>query len=164
MTTSNKNLAVKKGPRIEIRQLTHLNADEFFDLLRVFQQVFEPQKNVDTNAKDLRKLVDDPHFLVLVAEDGNRVIGGLTAHVLNNFGLPKPSVYLYDLAVLPAYQRQGIGKRLVAALIDYCTAKGYKEVFVQAEGDDAGAIDFYRKTAIGGEVNAMQFYYNLKDK
>lgn len=152
----------KKSTAIEIKKLSAQNTGEFLELLRVFHQAFEMGRTVFTKHQHLRKLEDDPHFIVMVAKENDQVVGGLTAHVLNNYGLPNPSVYLYDLAVQPNHQRKGIGKSLIAALIEYCATKGYKEIFVQAEADDADAINFYRKTPISGEMNATQFYYTLK--
>lgn len=145
----------------EIQKLAPQNVGELFELLSVFDKVFEPGKVSYTKHGHVGKLVNDPHFIAMVAKQNGKVIAGLTAHVLNNYGLLKPSVYLYDLAVLPAHQRQGIGKRLVATLMEYCITKGYKEIFVQAEADDVDAINFYRSTPISGEMNATQFYYTL---
>lgn len=53
----------------------------------------------------------------------------------------------YDLAVRGDRQRQGIGRRLIAAL--RAAAAGVEVVFVPAAGDDVHALECYR--ALGGE-------------
>lgn len=149
--------------QVNVIQLTKVHADYFAALVQIFQQAFHPGKTAITVHHHLHQLLTDPKFIVLVALLSNKVIGGLTAHVLNNYNTTKPSVYLYDLAVLANLQRNGVGKRLISALIQLCGAKGFKEIFVQAEADDPNAINFYRSTPISGELQAMQFYYNLQD-
>jgi aminoglycoside 3-N-acetyltransferase I len=159
---SNTHSSIKTLLKTEIKMLNEQTAGKFLELLRVFRQTFDTGKIYFTRHHHLRKLVDDPHFIVLVAMQNERVVGGLTAHVLANYTNPQPAVYLYDLAVHPDHQRQGVGKKLVAALIEYCTAKGYAEIFVQAEADDKEAIRFYRSTPISGQMNATQFFYTIK--
>jgi aminoglycoside 3-N-acetyltransferase I len=148
---------------ITILQLTAAHTDFFAALVQLFQDVFETGKVLLTQQQHLRQLVNDPRFIVLTAIQSNKVIGGLTAHVLNSYTTEKPSVYLYDIAVLPEWQRQGIGRQLVASLLQACKKEGYAEVFVQAEADDKNAIHFYRSTPISGKLNATHFYYHLED-
>ena len=46
--------------------------------------------------------------------------------------------YLQDVVVLPAYRKQGIGRRIVAKLIRHCTAAGISWIGVIAEPGSAG--------------------------
>jgi aminoglycoside 3-N-acetyltransferase I len=62
---------------------------------------------------------------------------------------------------LQEYQRQGIGKSLVAFTNQYCRERGYEEVFVQADKADDYAIDFYRLTQPTAEEQVVHFYYKL---
>ena len=39
------------------------------------------------------------HFIALVALDGNKVVGGLAAYVLDKFEQERKEIYIYDLAV-----------------------------------------------------------------
>lgn len=59
--------------------------------------------------------------------------------------------YSYDMAVLTAYQRKGIGRKLVEFANEYCRGRGFKEVFVQADKVDDYALDFYRTTSLSAE-------------
>jgi aminoglycoside 3-N-acetyltransferase I len=71
---------------------------------------------------------------------------------------------VYDLAILPNYQRKGIGKKLMSTLNEYCEKNGFNEVFVQAETDDFQAVNFYRTTPISEELNATHFTYSFNKK
>jgi GNAT superfamily N-acetyltransferase len=63
--------------------------------------------------------------------------------------------------VLSQYQRQGIGKLLMAGITSYCKGIGVEEVFVQADQPDEHAIEFYH--AMGGIAEqVVHFYYPLQ--
>lgn len=142
-------------------QLPHNGIADFMALLRIFEQVFEWEDFSVPSETHLQKLLADPRFLVWVAKANNMVVGGLTIHVLQSYTTQKPSAYIYDVGVTQAYQRQGIGKLLIAAATTYCQKQGFSELFVQAETADTHAVDFYRATPITNEMQATHFTYTL---
>jgi len=149
---------------LEIKKLDDKNIDEFINLIRVFEDVFEMKNFSMPDTKHLLHILQKKDFMVFVAVKENQLIGGLTAYTLEQYYSKKPLAYIYDLAVLTKYQRQGIGKKLIAAINNYCATQGYEEVFVQADKVDDYAIDFYRKTSITAEEDVIHFYYKLDGK
>lgn len=146
------------------KRLQARDLDQFSDLIRVFEDVFE-MKNLRMPGKDyLRRLLSKPDFIVFVAILKDEVIGGLTAYTLPQYYSEKPLAYIFDLAVLQKYQRQGIGRGLIDAINDYCRAQGYEEVFVQADRIEQYAVDFYRSTHPSEEEDVLHFYYTLDKK
>lgn len=95
-------------------------------------------------------------FWVIAATVDGRVVGGLTAHTLAMTVFEGSEVFLYDIAVDEAYQRRGIGRRLVDALLDGARALGIATVFVPADNDDGHALDFYR--AMNGAPLAVTMF------
>jgi aminoglycoside 3-N-acetyltransferase I len=146
---------------MEIKKLTHQDIDEFIALIRVFEEVFEMENFVMPHQEHLRKVLLKPDFIVFVAIMDDQVIGGLTTYVLEQYYAEKPLAYIYDLAVKANYQRQGIGKQLIAGVTNYCREKGFEEVFVQADKVDDYALDFYRSTGVTAEEQVVHFYYTL---
>jgi ribosomal protein S18 acetylase RimI-like enzyme len=69
-------------------------------------------------------------------------------------------LYLYDIAVHPNHQKQGIGTKLIELLREEAKARGVATIFVEAESEDAGAVAFYRKLG-GEEVAVNHFNFNL---
>jgi aminoglycoside 3-N-acetyltransferase I len=134
---------------------------DFVELVRLFGEVFEWEMPHLPGLAHLHKVLRNPSFLVLVAKAGGRVLGGLTVHVLERYDCEKASAYIYDVAVDTAWQGQGIGQRLIAEIAAICKAKGYEDMFVQAETGDVDAVRFYRKTALSEELPAIQFTYAL---
>lgn len=112
-------------------------------MARVFDEVAAPLGDAH-----LSRVLSRPDFWAFAAVDGDRVVGALTAHTLPMTRSESDEIFIYDLAVVPERQRQGIGRRLVEALRAGARAEGVTVTFVPADNDDTHALDFYR--AIGG--------------
>jgi aminoglycoside 3-N-acetyltransferase I len=148
----------------EILKLNHNDLDNFSALISVFEDVFEWEVFSIPQRVYLERLLQHPNFIVFVAKSDTEVVGGLTAYVIDRYDTEKPSAYIYDIAVVTNFQRQGIGKLLIAALNDYCKTNGFSEVFVQAETADIHAVNFYKKTAISSELAVKHFTYSFASK
>jgi len=99
---------------------------------------------------------------VFVALLDNKVVGGLTSYIMQQYYSTSPLVYIYDLAVKTELQRQGIGKMLIEGNNSYCKNIGAEAVMVQADEVDDYAIEFYRSTGATG-IKVIHFDYMLKD-
>jgi aminoglycoside 3-N-acetyltransferase I len=148
---------------IEIKLLTPQDSSDFADLIQIFALVFEQDDIAIPRKAYLTKLLDKPDFLVIVAKDEGKVIGGLTIHILHSYYAEKPVAYIYDVGVAPQYQRKGIGKMLISYLIDYCKQNNFEEAYVEAEYDDTHAINFYRQTPFSSELQAIHFTYSFDE-
>ena len=148
---------------LDILKLSDQDLDDFVGLIKVFEDVFEMENFIIPNQKHLQRVLDNQNFIVFTAKIENKVIGGLTVYVLEQYYSAKPLAYIYDLAVLTEFQRQGIGKLLMSRLTDYCKQNGFEDAYVQAETDDVQAVNFYRTTTISNEIQSTQFSY-LFDK
>jgi ribosomal protein S18 acetylase RimI-like enzyme len=144
----------------EIKKLTHLDIWEFIQLIRVFEAVFEMKDFKMPAEKHLSGLLEKEDFMVFVAISDKQVAGGLTAYTLRQYYTEFPQVYIYDLAVKTDFQRQGVGKKIMAGIIDFCKGKEMDEIFVQADLEDGHAIDFYRSTG-GRAEEVIHFSYPL---
>nr|MBI1229890.1 GNAT family N-acetyltransferase [Cytophagales bacterium] len=149
---------------VEIHRISSEKVEEFDALLSVFEKAFEMEPFVRLQHTYLQHLLKDDHFLAIVASAEKTIIGGLTVYILDQYYAQKKLAYIYDLAVLPSHQRQGVGKKLIEFTTSYCRERGFEEVFVQAEGIDKHAIDFYRATDPTGEQDVVHFQYLLKPK
>ncbi|HET6227085.1 MAG TPA: GNAT family N-acetyltransferase [Bacteroidia bacterium] len=135
--------------------------DKFTELIKLFEVVFEMKNFSKINRDHLQQFLAKPGFIVYVAESEERIIGGLTAYLLDQYYSDKPIAFIYDVAVKEEFQRQGIGKKLIAHLSEHCKSLGIEEMFVLADVEDEHAIDFYRAT-LGEESNVVNFNYYLK--
>jgi aminoglycoside 3-N-acetyltransferase I len=146
---------------IEIQILQSNNITELNELISVFEDVFEMENFERPGQPHLQNLLSREHFFAVVAKNGNKIIGGLTVYILDQYYSEKRLAYIYDLAVLAEYQRKGVGRKLIEFTNEYCRQNGFEEVFVQADKVDDYAIDFYRSTKPTGEEQVVHFSYRL---
>ena len=138
------------------------DVEKFKKLLDVFRKVFEWGGYECLDKDYLVRLLKNPDFLVVVAEAGNEVIGGLTAYVLPGYEVARPSIYIYDLGVKKSFQGRGVGKSLIGYLVNHAKNNGFRGIFVDTEQDDnEDAIAFYRKIPFGSEVKVLQYAVEL---
>lgn len=141
--------------KLESNDLASLKA-----LINVYEEVFEMENFTMPGDSYLQTVLLREALIFFVASVEKKVVGGLTAHVLPSVYFESAEVYVYDLAVQVAYQRQGVGKNLMASLSEYCKEQGYREIFVQADLVDQHAMDFYQAT--GGKAERVVHYvYSL---
>ena len=95
-------------------------------------------------------------FWVLAALRDGRPIGGVTGHALPMTRDESTELFIYDLAVHPDHQRQGVGRALVETMRAQAATVGIRVTFVPADNDDIHALDFYR--ALGGEAAPVTIF------
>ena len=139
-----------------IRHLAGPDVSVLKRLLRTFGDAFgDPDTYQGAVPSDdyLRALLDKPTFVALAALDGEEVVGGLAAYVLEKFERARSEVYVYDLAVAEAYRRRGIARRLIDALKPIARARVARVIFVQADRGDAAAIALYESLGTREDVH-----------
>ena len=103
----------------------------------------------------LAEVLGRQSVVVLVAQDGEAIIGGLVAYVLSKLEQERSEIYIYDLAVAEAYRRQGVATDLVGTLQEIAAKIGAWVVYVQADYGDEPAIALYTK--LGKREDVMHF-------
>ncbi len=137
------------------KQLTSSDVSLLKELLGVFGEAFDEadtyQGNIPSDAY-LESLLGNECFIVLVAQNGNRVMGGLAAYILEKFEQERKEIYIYDLAVLKEYRRLGIATGLIKRLKQIAKERGAYIIFVQADKGDNPAIKLYDSLGTREEV------------
>lgn len=124
-------------------------------LLRVFGEAFEEPDTYQSAVPSqgyLQALLGKPHFIALVALDGDTVVGGLVAYELQKFEQERKELYIYDLAVSAEHRRQGIATNLIRELQRVAKERGAYVIFVQADLEDTPAIRLYESLGVREDV------------
>lgn len=133
------------------------------DLLKVFGEAFGDietyQATVPSDAY-LQSFLEKPHCIVLVALNGTEVMGGLVAYELEKFEQNRREIYIYDLAVVETYRRQGIATRLINELKVIGKVRKAYVIFVQADPGDIPAISLYKSLGIQEDVHHFDIPVN----
>ena len=146
---------------ISIRVLAQSDIEAFLELIHLFEDVFEMQDFTAPDIDHLQEILAKPGFNVIGAFDGELLVGGLTVYTLDQYYSARPLAYLFDLAVATRYQRQGVGRKLMAFTTAYFREHGYDELFVQADRVDAHALEFYRGTNPTQVDEVIHFTYEF---
>jgi aminoglycoside 3-N-acetyltransferase I len=104
----------------------------------------------------LDRLLRHRDLWAYMASCDGAVIAGMTAYTLMMTAFEGAEIFLYDIAVSPAHQRRGVGRALIDTLRRDATAHGVSAIFVPAEDEDGGAIEFY--SALGGRPSKVTFF------
>ncbi len=136
---------------ISIKKLE--NVEEIKELIAVFSLAFE--SSYDTSDEYLLSMLRNTACVILGAVVENRIVGGLVAFEMTPIHGTK-EFYIYDIAVHPLSQKQGVGRKLIEAVKEEARTRGVGAIFVEAESEDEGAVAFYR--AIGGEEVAVNHF------
>ena len=103
----------------------------------------------------LQAVLGRPDVIVLAAEAGGAIVGGLVAYVLAKLEQERSEIYIYDLAVAEAHRRRGVATALIGRVQDIAAEVGAWVIYVQADHGDDPAIALYTK--LGKREDVMHF-------
>jgi aminoglycoside 3-N-acetyltransferase I len=101
------------------------------------------------------RLLAKDSFWAFVALDDERIVVGLTAHVLMMTQDEHAELLIYDIAVEASYQRRGIGRSLIESVREEASAHRIRGGLL-ADNRDAHAVDFYRR--LGAADSAVTLF------
>jgi len=131
--------------------LRWLGPDDAAVLDRVAPGVFDDP----IAARWAREFLDDPrHHLVVALDDG--VVVGMASGVDYVHPDKAPQLFVNEVGVAPSHQRQGIGRRLVDAMIEHGRALGCTYAWVGTEADNVPARTLYARA--GGDAEPFVLY------
>ncbi len=124
-----------------------LSPEEYIDFLK--RTDLGSQYPKERFEQRIKKLVDNVSVSLVARNENNLVVGVL-------FGLTDFAYWLYvtDLGVDRAYERQGIGKRLMKTA--HSIAGGEKDIAVYLIANE-NAIPFYEKLSMKKSDDVMQY-------
>ena len=126
---------------IEIRKLV---AGDDAVLQNVAPGVFDEPVRPDLT----RRFLATPTYRIFVALDGDLVVGMVTG--FTHFHPDKDEeFFVNELGVDDAYRRQGIGERLLRAILAEAKAMGCSDAWLGTEHVNAPALALYRKVMTG---------------
>jgi ribosomal protein S18 acetylase RimI-like enzyme len=116
---------------------------------------------IDSGVQDrFRAMIELPQYAIFVAEDEvGQVIGLLSASQRWTLWHTGPCALIEELVVDERARRQGVGRALIQAALDWARARGCSEIEVSTDHDNTDAQAFYRR--LGFESEALLLEYEL---
>ena len=140
-----------------VRRLCRLDVALMQAANRLFAEVFgeEAYHGPPAGPEHLEKLLSDDKFIALAAYVDGEMVGALAAYELVKFEAERSEIYIYDLAVVERYRRQGVATALIEALKPIALDRGAWVIFVQADPPDEPAVALYEK--LGTRETVLHF-------
>jgi ribosomal protein S18 acetylase RimI-like enzyme len=137
-------------PELELR---HVKPGDTALFDRVAVDVFDEPIDADRLAAYLA----EPGHHMLVALHEGEVVAQVAAVIHRHPDKPT-ELYIDEVGVTPALQRQGIARRMVAEMFAFGKALGCKEAWVGTESGNAAARALYESHGAAGEPFVMYVY------
>mgnify|MGYP003393035951 CR=1 FL=1 len=132
-----------------IRQVKEAEADK---LTEIHVECFPRYWNREVFT-DFFAVKDTFAFLV---EEGQEAVAMLVYRVAFD------QAEILTLAVLPAYRKLGIARKLVVDMLEKCKALGVEKLFLEVEVDNNPAIKLYENSGFQ-HINRRKLYYQQLD-
>ena len=111
------------------------------------------------SSRPSRFLANGANYLI-VAEVASELAGFVIAYRLDRLDRDAGQLFVYEVGVLPQFQRRGIGTQLMRGIRHLVAAEGLMEAFVLTDQANVGAQRLYGGTgATIEEDQSMLFVY-----
>jgi ribosomal protein S18 acetylase RimI-like enzyme len=127
------------------REATEMDVPACAELLNaLFSQELEFHPNLTLQLQGLTQIMNSPDTgRILVAETDHKVIGMVSLLFSISTALGGRVATLEDLIIQESYRRQGIGKQLLHAAMDFAKNKGCLRITLLTDHTNNTAIRFY---------------------
>ena len=114
----------------------------------------------DENAADTyEKMRGDSRYRTFVADADGEIVGFVTAVQTLAIGYPNGYIKMNGLAVLPEFQRHGIGKKLMERVEKLAVERGASAIGLASGFQRTGAHEFYER--LGYRKTSFWFRKNI---
>ena len=111
------------------------------------EQVVEALATREPPARAGELLADDNTIFVVAFEDDEPIGLVLAYDLVRRHGEPS-KLFVYEVDVLPAHHRRGVGTAMFGQLARIARERGVARAWVLTDGENAPAMEFYR--SVGG--------------
>lgn len=141
---------------ITIRRATEADYPQVLTLIKEFSRFQGTPEKVTVTAEQMQE--DKDLFQCFLAEEDGEVVG-FTTFFFAYYSWTGKALYLDDLYVREAFRNQGIGKRLLEAVIDLAQKERCRKVRWQVSKWNTAAIGFYK--SMGATIDEVEINCDL---
>lgn len=125
--------------------------------------VFKPTDDLDAIASDMReRVLADPTGVVYIAEVDGEAAGYvycfLQERAENAYSYARRAMFIDQIGVAPAYQRQGIGRALIEAVADRARAENCPFVSLTTLAFNHDAHRFFEEQGFAFALHRMEMF------
>ena len=140
--------------------IREIESRDYASAAAIWRDVLGFSSATDENvSKTYEKMKNDSRYRTFVADADGEVVGFATAVQTLAIGYPNGYIKLNGLAVLPAFQRQGIGKKLMERVEKLAVERGASAIGLASGFQRTGAHEFYER--LGYRKTSYWFRKNI---
>lgn len=137
---------------ITISQLTEATPTSVEELEVLGRALHEDERTF--SAEQLDEILHNNTAIMMVAKDGEKIIGMATLYVIPKVG--SRNGLLEDVVVDAAYRGQGLGEKLVSSVIETGRERKLKSIFLTSRAVRVAAHKLYEK--LGFEIKETDVF------
>ncbi|WP_017495462.1 aminoglycoside 6'-N-acetyltransferase [Flavobacterium sp. WG21] len=118
----------------------------------------------DEEVESYKAIIDSENEICYVVKDQEDYIAFVHLSTRNDYvegAEDLPVAYIEAIYVKPAYQKQGIARRLTKVAEDWAKQKGFKQIASDTDLGNSASIDFHQKTGFTEVERIVCFIKNL---
>jgi ribosomal protein S18 acetylase RimI-like enzyme len=100
----------------------------------------------ESTEEQMKKFLCDEKNYMLVCKVGDELAGFAYGYELQRFDGRKNMMYMHQVEVVPQFQRQGIGTKLIEAFITICKDRDCGRLFLITNKSNMPAINLYKSS------------------
>jgi GNAT superfamily N-acetyltransferase len=128
-----------------------LLSSDFEDVAGLYEELVN-DSSIAAGHENFETILQHSGTTIYGAEFDGRIVAMATLHVLPNLAMNRPFYCLVENVVtLRAFQGQGFGRGVIAAVVDAAWAAGAYKIMLLT-GADAGAAEFYKKCGFSSDT------------
>lgn len=129
---------------INIRQAGKQDLPKILEIYELLSNPEDEPISIDEVSGIFERINSYPDYKVYIVESEGQTVGTFALLIMDNMahgGLP--SGILEDMAIVPDWQRKGIGKQIMEFAMDYCRGKGCYKMQLSSNVKRQPAHAFY---------------------
>lgn len=140
-------MLIRHATKSDLSEIVKM-ATEMAELHHQLDAYYKPASQYQNLEDDLEKELGDKDGLMLVAEDGGKIVGYFRGSVEKapDYASVKKIGVVYDLFVKPEHRKAGTGGKLMDAAMDWFNTKKVKNIELSVDARNAGAVNFWKKS------------------
>ena len=143
---------------VTISKLEKATEKELIEIVALISQLRHDVSEHVGALSDLEDIVSNKDVAMLVAKDEDKIIGMATLYVMTKVGKRVSNVE--DVVVSDAYRGQGLGEKLMQALIEEARKRKVKSLSLTTKPDRVAANKLYQKLGFKA-ANTNSYKLNL---
>ena len=100
---------------------------------------------------------------LFAALERDEPVGYAMAYRLPRLDRPRSMLYLHDIAVLPAWRGQGVGRQLMNAVREFCRSESFLKLFMITDHGNDAARRLYAGTGGTPSQDQVLFVYDFDE-